>query len=87
MEAFSFMWLLSDNFDSLFFAKLEAQVFQLELLNFSASCHREFFDEEYIFGNLVAGDFSLAELADVKFVHRISFVENDERSYRFTVFL
>ena len=76
---------LSDDFDALFLAQLQAEVFQLELLDFSAACHGEFPDEKDVFGNLVTGDLALTELPDIKFVHFDSFVQDDEGAYCFAV--
>lgn len=75
-----------NHFNALLPAKLQTQVLQLELLNLSASRHRKFLHEENIFRNLVAGNLSLTELTDIVFVHRISFVQDDEGSHRLAVF-
>lgn len=64
---------------------MQSQVFQLELLYLAAPCHGEFFYEEYVFGNLVPGDFPNAEVAYIRLVQVCSFVLDDECADRLAV--
>ena len=56
---------LSDDFDALLAAELEAHLLQLELLYFAATREGELVDEEHVLGNLVAGNLAATELLHV----------------------
>ena len=71
----------------MFFAELEAEFLEFELLDFAGAGEGEAIHEEDVFGNLVAGNLATAELADVLGGHLSSLVEDDEGTDFLTVFL
>ena len=72
--------------DSLFGQQFQTEVFQLVFLNFSASGQGEYIYKEYIFGYFLSGDFPFAEILDIVFCQFGTFVQDDERTYLFSIF-
>ena len=82
----NYFWYLYRR-DSLFGKQFQAPVFQFELLDFAATGHRIGVDKEDILRNLVAGDFAATEILDDIFRHRDTFVQDDEGTDLFALFL
>ena len=79
--------MVSNYFDAHFLAELETHFLEFELLNFSAARQGELIDEENIFRGLVTGYLALAEVAHVFGLHLHTFVEDDESTHFFSIFL
>ena len=77
----------SNHLNSLLLAELQAQFLQLELLNLATSRQWEFVNEEHVLGCLVAGYLSLAEVLHVLGFHLHAFLEDNEGTHLFAVFL
>lgn len=73
--------------DAMLFAKFETEILEFEFLNLTTARHGEFFDEENVAGDFVAGNFACAEVAHVKVGHLHAFVKDDEGAHFFAVAL